>query len=194
MCPQERVITAVRMQTALFQTPMQFAAVCIPENSHQVPKIDEALVFLCSWQRADSDTWPELRRSGADNRDCRTRLRQLSAVGVSTPRRTPLRRSRVIRSASRQLVYPYVVCGETTINHTVYVTHHHHASLLKYMPRRMGGAHTAPLHGLGARAAPHGQSAHSELVVLRSNAEQRLCLCLPALRWPSKPPSLREPL
>ena len=42
----------------------------------------------------------------------------------------------------------------------------------------MGGAHTAPLHGLGARAAPHGQSAHSELVVLRSNAEHKIVLAL----------------
>ncbi len=81
-------------------------------------------------------------------------------------------------SVSRQLVYPYVVCGETTINRTVNVTHHHHASLLKCAPRCTGGAHTAPLHGRGARAAPHGRSAHSELVVLRSNTEHKIVLAL----------------
>ncbi len=81
-------------------------------------------------------------------------------------------------SASRQLVYPYVVCGETTINRTVNVTHHHHASLLKCAPRCTGGAHTALLHGRGARAAPHRRSAHSELVVLCSNAEHKIVLAL----------------
>ena len=34
-CPPERGIAAVRMQTALFQTSLQFAAVCTSKNLTQ---------------------------------------------------------------------------------------------------------------------------------------------------------------
>ena len=48
MAPPERVIAAVRVQTALFQTPLQFAAVCMHKNLTQGEKLSlRALVFLC---------------------------------------------------------------------------------------------------------------------------------------------------
>jgi hypothetical protein len=39
MAPPERVIAAVRVQTALFQTPLQFAAVCMHKHLTQGEKI-----------------------------------------------------------------------------------------------------------------------------------------------------------
>jgi hypothetical protein len=58
MAPPERVIAAVRVQTALFQTPLQFAAVCMHKHLTQGEKIgSESARISVSAGRGPGTSW-----------------------------------------------------------------------------------------------------------------------------------------